>query len=242
MSTQPTQDLDPAPVDAPAVADYLRSHPDFFLTRPELVTELAIPHASGQAVSLVERQVSVLRDQNQHLRQQLQTLIHNARANEALSERLHTLTLSLLACDTPDRLFAVLCDKLREDFDADAVVICLTTQGAPTLHGSAPHRCLEVRRLSQEDLQPFEDLLKDNRAVCGRLTHRQRAYLFGEQAAAVTSVALAPLHTPTEEETDVAGLLAIGSHDTQRFQSGMGTVFLKQLADIVTAKLAGGGG
>lgn len=235
MSTQPTQDLDPGPADAQAVADYLRNHPDFFLTHPELVTELAIPHPSGEAVSLVERQVSVLRDQNQHLRQQLQTLIHNARTNEALSERLHALTLSLLACDTPDRLFAVLCDKLREEFDADAVVICLTDPRIP--HGAPARQCLDVRRLDQEDLQPFEDLLKDNRAVCGRLTHRQRTYLFGEQAAAVTSVALAPLQPPAEGATDVLGLLAIGSHDTQRFQSGMGTVFLKQLADIVTAKL-----
>ncbi len=241
MSTQPTHDLDQPPVDGQTVADYLRGHPDFFLTHPGLLTELAVPHASGEAVSLVEKQVAVLRNQNQHLKEQLQTLIHNARANEALSQRMHTLTLSLMGCDTPERLFTALYDRLREDFDADGVVICLTEEAAQIPRPAASRPSLEVRHLTREDLQPFDDLLKGHQAVCGRLTHRQRSYLFGEQAAAVTSVALTPLRAPPDAEgrAGMLGMLAIGSHDNQRFQSGMGTVFLKQLADIVAAKLLG---
>lgn len=240
MSTQPTQDLDRAPMEAGAVADYLRRHPDFFLAYPGLLAELVIPHHdSGEAVSLVERQVTLLREHNQQLKQQLQTLIHNARTNEALSERMHKLTLSLLDCDSTDGLFAALCDTLHEEFSADEVVVCLTGEDAPVPAAAPPRRTVAVRRLTPPDLQLFADLLKDGQAVCGRLTHRQCAYLFGEQAADITSVALAPLRAEPEGDgkEPLTGLLAIGSRDTQRFQSGMGTVFLNQLADIVTAKL-----
>jgi len=241
VSTQPTQDLDPAPIDAQTVADYLRRHPDFFLSHAELLSELAVPHPSGDAVSLVERQICVLREHNQHLKHQLQTLIHNARSNETLSERIHRLTLSLLACDTPEGMFTALCHKLREDFEADGVVVCLTEDAAHLMHAAAPRQGLELRRLTAEDLRLFDDLVKDRQAVCGRLTHRQRSYLFGEHAAAVTSVALTPLAAGPEGEGhgELLGMLAIGSRDTQRFQSGMGTVFLKQLAEIVAARLAG---
>lgn len=240
MSTQPSQDLDRAPPDAQAVADYLRANPDFFVSRCELLTELLIPHHSGEAVSLVERQLSMLREQNQHLRRQLQTLIHNARGNEELSERMHALTLALLAFDGPERLFVTLAERLREDFDADALIICLVQDAAALCHPVPPGDRLEVRHVTSEQLQPFDELLEGRHAVCGRLTHRQMSELFGEGHATIGSAAVAPLQAPPHgrHPARTLGLMGIGSRDAQRFQAGMGTVFLKQLADIVAARLS----
>lgn len=51
-------------LDENEVADFLRAHPDFFERHLALLSELVVPHSSrGGAVSLLERQVGVLRDQ-----------------------------------------------------------------------------------------------------------------------------------------------------------------------------------
>ena len=59
-----------------AIAAYLLSHPDFFERHSSLLLKLRLPHqTSGLTVSLVERQVSVLRQRNSQLERQLQDLI-----------------------------------------------------------------------------------------------------------------------------------------------------------------------
>ena len=57
------------------VARYLRTHSDFFKHHTDLIETLAIPHETGVAVSLVERQVELLRNKNKELDQKLHQLI-----------------------------------------------------------------------------------------------------------------------------------------------------------------------
>ncbi|MCP4042339.1 MAG: DUF484 family protein, partial [Gammaproteobacteria bacterium] len=105
------------------MVEYLQNHPDFLMAHPELLGQLELSHSCGNAVSLIEHQVAVLKDQNRQLRQKLQGLIDNARENEKLNQRLHRLTLELLVCEDIDQVFTVLYDSLREDFSADKVVL-----------------------------------------------------------------------------------------------------------------------
>ena len=44
------------------VRDYLKQHEDFLQRNPDMLDHLHISHASGSAVSLVEKQVSVLKE------------------------------------------------------------------------------------------------------------------------------------------------------------------------------------
>lgn len=239
MSTQPDHGID-RPLEEQAVVEYLRKHPDFFVSQAALLTELVLPHPSGEAVSLIERQVALFREQNQRLRQQLQSLVRNARNNEVLGDRMHRLTLSLLACDRADNVFTTLHERLRVDFDADALSICLTAERDGTGITVADKDGLSVRRVAPRDLHDFEKVLQSNTPVCGRLTQRQLHYLFGEAAGKIASVALVPLGAAGEAvpaQSAALGIMGIGSHDHRRFQAGMGTVFLNQLADILTAKL-----
>ena len=53
------------------VADYLRANPDFFIDQDELLRSLTLPHDSGRAISLVERQVHLFREQRDTLRREL---------------------------------------------------------------------------------------------------------------------------------------------------------------------------
>ena len=239
MSTQSTQPVGRATLDEREVAAYLRAHPDFFVAQPGLLADMVIPHPSGSAVSLVERQLSLLREENVRLKQKFQTLVHNARYNEALGERMHELTLALLAVTGHGELLDILYRRLCNDFEADEATLCLT-RPVTGLDDEAPQRGgPSVRIMAAKDLQQFDKVLLSTAPVCGRLTHRQMHYLFGERGAEVNSVALLPLRRAAggEVHAQALGMLAIGRRTEQRFQSGMGTVFLTHLADTVSVML-----
>ena len=61
MSTSPMRSAD-ATVHRRGLAAFLRSNPDFFLRNGDLLANLRLPHISGGAISLVERQIEVLRE------------------------------------------------------------------------------------------------------------------------------------------------------------------------------------
>ena len=88
------------------VAAFLRDNPDFFLDHQELLAELSLPHQSGEAVSLLERQVSVLRERTYHANAKLGNLLENASKNDELFELTRSLVLTLLRADSIAQLAA----------------------------------------------------------------------------------------------------------------------------------------
>lgn len=215
----------PAPGEEEAIAAYLRENPDFFDRHPKLLENLIVPHSCGGAVSLVEYQVSVLRDQMHEMRRRMQSLANNARDNEALSQRLHQLTLSLVECTRLDEVLTNLYQAMREDFKADFAVIRLFAE--PTSDGDRGLGEFVGKQPQGKEL--FSQVLASNKPICGHFKEKQCAFLFPEIGAEVGSGALVPLGQNARY-----GVLAIGSRDAQRFHPGMGTIFLRQLGDIVS--------
>ncbi len=205
------------------IADYLRAHPDFFDRHPDVAADLKIPHACGEAVSLVEYQVAVLRDRNQQLRNRLKALISTARDNEDLSNRLQRLTLALINCGDLDEVFTILYEALRDSFQADRVAIRLFLP--PREQGHT--RLAEFVQDDGETRRVFEHVLEAENPVCGRLKQDQVEALFGDTEPQIGSGVLMPLGV-----VERFGVLAIGSYDETRFRSGMGTVFLRQLGEV----------
>lgn len=206
------------------VAEYLREHPDFFVRHPGIVEHLQVPHQCGEAISLVEYQIAVLRDENRRLRHRLHELSGCARENEELSQRLHRLTLSLIACEQVDDIFATLQQAMCEDFLADAAAIrVFASPRAPEDQGLG-----EFLGADPSARAIFARLLEGGRPVCGRLRPAQRELLFGERSAEIGSGALVPIG-----EAPCYGVLAIGSRDPHRYHPGMGTMFLRNLAELV---------
>ena len=87
MTTSQQTQPETQPLDEKTVADYLRDNPDFFQNNASLLATLEIPHTCGTAVSLVEHQVKVLRDQNRQLKRKLMDLVHVARDNQQGCQR-----------------------------------------------------------------------------------------------------------------------------------------------------------
>lgn len=208
------------------VTKYLRQNPDFLEREPALLKHLELSHASGPAVSLIEKQVQYLRGQNESLEQRLNQLIQVASDNEKLMTRLHHLTLELMSMGDLPSFFDRLSEALMSEFNADIINITLFNHNIE----AGPKTPMFHIKPDDTEMQQFQDHLEKGASVCGRLNRNKRDYLFGSRAQWVQSTALVPMGDE--------GMLAIGSCDPARFYPGMGTLFLDLLAQAVISRLA----
>lgn len=208
------------------VAAYLRLHPDFFLKRPDLLTDIEVAHPAGGAVSLLERQVSILRDRNMDMRHRLNSLLENARTNDRLFEQTKQLVLHLLEAQTIDQIVDTFINGLQNDFQVDFASIVLI--GNPMQHRGVRAR---VVGLSEARAQ-IDGLLKSSKAVCGVLRPEEVQFLFPDHARQVGSAAVVPLAFGNP-----LGILAIASTDANYFRSSMGTLFLGYIAEVLNRLL-----
>lgn len=229
MNKQNIRGVDAAPTTEEAVADYLQKNPDFFERNANVLARLRVPHERGvSTVSLVERQVLVLRDKNQKLESKLRELVDVARSNDALSDKIHRLARRLIRARGATQLLDTLEASLREDFGASQWLIVLTRTDIPELKQIASRHIRVVERASS-DLKMFETFFESARPRCGQIRDSQRDYLFGEGTVAIGSAALVPLGMD-----DSFGLLAIGSPDVDRFHPTMSTEFLARIGELVS--------
>lgn len=234
MTTQQARGLAVPAADEESVASYLQLNPDFFERHQQLLTRLRLPHMrTGSTISLVERQVEVLREKQADLENKLADFVRVARANDALSERIHRFTRRLLrTAGSREAALTQLEASLREDFDAFQSVLVLTRPFALGLE-AGKGRFLQVVAPDDPNLRSFENLFASGKPRCGQIRDTQRSFLFGTDAGEVGSVALVPLG-----ERGAMGLLALGSNDRDRFHPGMSTEFLARMAELIGDALA----
>jgi len=211
------------------VREYLKNHDDFLQRHPDMLDYLHITHASGSAVSLVEKQASVLRERNTELRQQLKALTANARNNDTLFAHTRALVLKLLAADSLEALYSIFITSLADDFDVEHVCMILYGDN-PGTEGWRTET--EVRVKSS-----IGGLFRGHKPVCGALRSEELMFLFPE-GGGVGSAALAPLSDP-----EPRGLIAVGSSDANRYHSKLDTLFLSYIAAVMVrlmSRLPGG--
>jgi uncharacterized protein YigA (DUF484 family) len=227
-----------AAVDEATVARFLRDHPDFFQRNGKLLSELKLPHKHNGTVSLVERQIAVLREQNQRYQSQLRELVEIARDNDRLNEHMQSLTLRFLETDDINEILVLLNLALCNDFSADAVTLFLMMDEGHLPLRRETMEPLEVVYLGQgSGICGFEKVMAEGEPYCGHFDDDQRDALFGSHADIVGSAVLLPLYTSLTTGRKPLGLLAIGSQQVERFHAAMGTVFLKYLAELLSRRL-----
>jgi len=209
---------------AAAVARYLAAHPEFFNQQLDLLRTLEIPHATGQAVSLWERQIAALREELERSRVRFEALIEQAKHNEAVIRRIQRLALELMDTAGPQAAFSLLSARLAENFGADRVT-GLVFASAAFVDSEDARQFVGTDSPRRE---PFKHALVKREPVCGRLTQAQTQALFGVEVFDGSHVVL-PLHGKTWD-----GLLVVSSKDPTRFESTMGTEFLAFLRDVFT--------
>ncbi len=206
------------------VREYLKNHSDFLQRHPDMLDFLHVSHASGSAVSLVEKQVSVLRERNIEMRQRLNALTANARHNDRLYEQTRRLVLALLDAQTLSALCVAFTTAMRDDFEVEHASIIL--------FGDRHHAPEGVRIESAERARiEIGALLRGRKALCGPLRKEELNYLF-PTAGTVGSAAVMPLIG-----ADELGVIAVGSSDAHRYSSSMGTLFLQHIAEVLVRLL-----
>lgn len=206
------------------VVAYLKDNPAFFIDQDDLLAQLRIPHTRGSTVSLVERQVAVLRERNIDMRSRLAHLMDVARDNDRLFEKTRRLTLEMLDAQTLDELIGVVDDSLRHSFMVPFVGLTLFSDGELSVGRSQTLKSAQ---------QHVGGLLAGGKALCGVLRASELEFLFGkEQSVKIQSAAVVAL-----DHHGVHGVLAIGSADQQHYSNSVDTLFLSYLADVLARLL-----
>lgn len=216
-----------APLDDERVADYLRKHPDFLIRQPQLLETLELQHnASGPAISLIERQVEVLRGRGQRLENRLEQLVQAARDNERRATSVHRLARTLIRAPTLGNAVLGLMSCMREEFNIDAVFVGLF---------SPYYRRTDIDGIVRLDpegpiARDMGNLLRTKLIECGPLNDTRSQMLFPKAKPEIRSAALVPL----EKERNL-GVLVLGSPDPERFQPRQGKLFLEMTAELLSA-------
>lgn len=213
-------------LEAMDVAEYLRQHPRFLEHFPDVAAELVMPREHGPAASLAAYQLETLRARNRELNQRLAELVEVAGDNEQLMVRVHTLTVGLLRDDNLADTCKSFVAALHEDFHTDLVRLVLFRAGADLPQAGWMVTVPEGPRAWPE----FAEFLSRGEPACGRLAPEKLERLFGGETARVQSAALLRIGG--------LGMLAIASDDPNRFHPGIGTIFLKLIAQALDAAIS----
>lgn len=207
------------------VSQYLLANPDFFVQHPDVLRDIQVPHVSGEAVSLVEKQLLLLRHQHTEAQDKFNELVEIARQNEELARRMHLLSLTLIDATEPKEIFSVLYKNLQQNFKVDHVTVKLFAE----LASSSNHLVEEFVGNAVSEKVLFDSIIQKRMPVSGHIKHQQRTFLFGESENDIASAVIVPLHGK-----GWGGVLSIASTDLDRFTQTMGVELLANLGEILS--------
>jgi uncharacterized protein YigA (DUF484 family) len=219
-------------IDAAAVAAWLQQHPQFFHHHSALLLELSIPHETGKAISLLERQVALFRERQEHLQDQFHEFLTNAHANDNLFEKTRHLILALLRCNSLAAVVDVISERIKVEFSASASGLMLVNeQGISSLPRVPAVTTAAVRTALGE-------LYQRQVTYCGPLNQVQRELLFPQHPELLVSAAIVPIKLGDEPMLDSAmPLLLIASAEREHFNSSLDTLFLDFLGEVLAVHL-----
>lgn len=210
------------------VAAYLMDHPEFFAKHQDLLADLTLPHDSGEAVSLMERQVRILRERGIDARSKLNSLISNARDNDQLFEFTKDTVLALLGSRDVVDIVQVTEDRLTSQDNIDTCELILSKEKITSVPDS-------IRREQEDELEKiFAKVFRLKRTYCGTLRAEQLNYLFEDSKDSIRSTALCPIVSNDE----IFGLLAIGNSSENYFNIKLDTLFLDFIGNVIGAILS----
>jgi hypothetical protein len=201
------------------VREYLKNHDDFLQRYPDMLDFLHVSHASGSAVSLVEKQVSVMRERSMELRQRLTALSANAKDNDAIFEQTRALVLKLLDATSVEELYSAFIISMATDFNVEYASMILYADN----DSSEGYRTASHERIKKE----IGALFRGHKPFCGTLRTEELLFLFPE-GEGVGSAAIMPLGS-----SEQLGLIAVGSSDPSRYDSKTGTLFLAHISEVL---------
>jgi len=224
---EPRKTLDPD-----RVAEWLATHPDFFVGREGLLQQLKVPHPEARgATSLLERLVHDLRSRAEQAEWRLEQLLESARHNEAQYRRTRELVLALVEAQDRDALGQALATQLGEHFATPALALWCPA----SLSDAEPRLPQAPRQVLDEHVGSRLAALLDGRTSrCTRLTPTDWKRLLPHAAAPRRSGSCAISRLSLGEPL---GYLVLASPDPNHFRASMDTLFTEYVGDVVARLL-----
>ncbi|MBM7456238.1 hypothetical protein HNR62_002120 [Oceanisphaera litoralis] len=202
------------------IADYLAARPHFFDRHRSLLEQLRLPHEHHGSVSLVEVKLDRQRRRIHELEDEITGLMTVAGENERIFRVYMDLIPRLFECSSVAELELCMRRTLQEQLRVSALRLVLDPHTYPSEQSPAGE---QLERL-------YRERMASQSVYLGRLGKEEKHRLF--QDAMVNSCALIRLGSRGE-----MGLLAFGSTDSGHYRSGMDTLLIRQLADILALLL-----
>ena len=204
------------------VVAYLLANPEFFVDRDSLLLKIQVPHKSKGTISLVEKQLDVIRDRQKETRKQLKEFVENAGRNKEIFDKSRKLILSMMAAKRSAEFFAALEKGLKRDFRSNASALVVFGKTKQINHFTTRLPAPSARKYVGALMQTKEPTL-------GTLRPREKDFLFREQSEKVKSAAVLTIRDKNKN----LGILAIGSNDIKYFTPDMDAVFISFIAETL---------
>lgn len=194
------------------VAEWLRSTPGFFERHAELLNDIRLKHPhEGRAISLQERQMTLLRSQNDELNRRLSEMLHFGSRNDKTQQGLVAWLMMLMRAGDHAEVESAVSVGLASVFEVNAV------------HILSPNA----------DFAPWVE-----RPLCGAATELPAVGidLLAQQIAIHADwQSMVAIGLPLKNHAP--GVLFLASQDPSRFTADMGVFYLRQIAELTAAAL-----
>jgi uncharacterized protein YigA (DUF484 family) len=199
------------------VAEWLRATPGFFERYAQLLNEIRLKHPhEDRAISLQERQMTLLRTQNQELNRRLSEMLHFGSRNDKTQQSLVAWLLRLMRANAKSDVESAVTSGLAEVFEVESAQI-LSPNAAFSSWIDTP-LCGSAKELATASV----DLLATQVSIDPEW---QSMVAIGLPLGKSIGVAQAP------------AVLLLVSKDETRFTADMGAFYLRQIADLTAAAL-----
>lgn len=204
------------------VVAYLLENPDFFVDRDSLLLKIQVPHKSKGTISLVEKQLDVIRDRQKETMKQLNEFVENAQRNKEIFDKSRKLILSLMEAKRSSEFFAALEKGLKRDFECKANSLVVFGKPRQINHFTS--------RLPAESARKYVGaLMRRKIPMLGVLRPREQDFLFRHQSEKVKSAAVFTIR----DKNRYLGILAIGSSEPDYFTPDMDALFISFIAETL---------
>ena len=221
------EDIKSNDIQSEQIADFLKANPDFFKDHAELLLDLNFTHENrGEAVSLIQRQVELLRNHLTQNRERLAELATNAKHNESLLKRFQTLAIGLATANDHNHAINILNRTICLDFGLSLLEVVVPED-------SWPDPAAQVVTLPEDAYQEFANAVYNIPIYLGKTPDKLREGVLVNQHELARSIAMIKIEIAEHE-----GYIVIGSKDEKHFQNDMGTEFVTFLAEYINAVLS----
>lgn len=209
------------------IIEFLNANPDFFKENADVLTSLNFIHeTNGTAVSLIQRQVELLRNHLSQNREKLGELARNAKHNESLLKRFQELCVALATATDHNHTLNILQRTICLDFGLSLLEVLV-------VEGTWENPSEQIVELSSKDYRTFSSSIYNLPVYLGKAPDKLRETVLAEKNEVARSIALIKINYAKHE-----GYILVGSKDEHHFQNDMGTEFVNFIGEYVNAVLS----